>query len=160
MLQHLWIILSITFTIVVFTIFYKITHKSSDPNAQPIKWGWWKSTKIIACLFIIFSALFYSLLHISWIRNLIFPSSAAVIGGASELLHTIQVPAATVINQSPQQIPTSSNMMDMRDMRGGGSGNNENEDERHNRHEERRNRGGGGGEYRKRDRILTEPPNF
>lgn len=80
-MKHLWAILSTIFTIAVFYIFYKMIHSknnSNNANQKVEKWGYWKSTKIFVCLFILFSALFYSLQNFSWVQRWLIPSTAVL----------------------------------------------------------------------------------
>ncbi len=53
-------------------------HNNSNSTKPVEKWGYWKSTKIFICIFIVFSVLFYSLLHISFIQKLIIPTTGVL----------------------------------------------------------------------------------
>jgi len=174
-MQYLWFILSFLFTSLVFYLFYKMTHSNkknpNNPNNNE-KWGAWKSIKIYVALLTVFSILFYSILHISFIQQWFFPGTAilsmsapmTMMGQPTEEYEEQAQNQAKVIQYQTQsggqmqdntRIRSNSNSNTSnifqsikKTMTGGGSSNSRN----NNVQQETIN------EYN--DNIFTDPPNF
>jgi hypothetical protein len=161
-MKYLWAILSFLFSILIFYIFYKMIHNTTNPNKPIERWGYWKSTKIFICIFIVFSVLFYSLLHISFIQKLLIPSASVLSmtdstssffrGGSDHHLQAIET-----MNEH-KHIESNHNNSSINQSGGGGGGGtvangnlpklNQTNISLVNDH------------YEYNDNILTDPPNF
>ena len=146
---------------------------SSNNANQTEKWGYWKSTKIFVCLFILFSALFYSLQNFSWVQRWLLPSTAVLSmhGSGSSGLENIDY------NQDRDRDRDHEVSINMQGGGGMRSENRErsrsdghekqiiipsvsNRDIRENRGESRSRERSHRESYDYNDNILTDPPNF
>ncbi len=136
------------------------------PNATTNeKWGFWKSTKIFLALFIVFSILFYSILHISFIQKWFFPGTAILAVPTMSMMNpdhqdTPEIPPTKVIQfhetsnddeNRPRSNSTNIFQTIKKTMTGGGSTNHQSQQsvQQLNNHHDSYN-----------DNIFTDPPNF